>query len=94
MARDSRSVTGKDELKDLDVQREVWRRDEVKSPCVKLCVVHPEERICVGCYRTIEEISTWSRLSPEARAEITADLPARAPRLARRRGGRKGRLDR
>ena len=25
-----------------------WKRDEVDSPCVKLCVVHPEERICVG----------------------------------------------
>lgn len=69
-------------------------RDEVESPCVKLCVIHPEERLCVGCMRTIEEISTWSRLSPAARAEIIADLPARIPRLAKRRGGRIGRLDR
>lgn len=69
-------------------------RAEVDSPCVKLCVIHPEERLCVGCMRTIEEISGWSRLTPEARAEIVADLPARAPRLAKRRGGRIGRLDR
>lgn len=73
---------------------EVWRRVEVESPCVKLCVVHPEERICVGCYRTIEEITIWTRLSPQARAEIIADLPNRAPRLRLRRGGRAGRLDR
>ncbi|MDP3265029.1 MAG: DUF1289 domain-containing protein [Tabrizicola sp.] len=73
---------------------DIWMRDEVQSPCVKLCVVHPEERLCVGCFRTIEEISTWSRLSHEERAEIMADLPARAPRLAKRRGGRMGRLDR
>ena len=73
---------------------DIWKRDEVQSPCVKLCVVHPEERLCVGCYRTIEEISAWSRLSHEDRATIMADLPARAPRLARRRGGRIGRLDR
>lgn len=73
---------------------DIWKRDEVQSPCVKLCVVHPEERLCVGCYRTIEEITAWSRLTHEARAEIMADLPARAPRLARRRGGRIGRLDR
>jgi uncharacterized protein len=72
---------------------EVWMRDEVQSPCVKLCVIHPEERLCVGCYRTIDEIATWSRLTPALRAEIIADLPARAPRLARRRGGRLGRLD-
>jgi predicted Fe-S protein YdhL (DUF1289 family) len=81
-------------VKDLDVKHEVWQRDEIQSPCIKLCVVHPEERICIGCYRTIEEISAWSRLSSEARAEITADLPARAPRLSKRRGGRMGRLDR
>ena len=73
---------------------EVWKRDEIQSPCVKLCVVHPEERICVGCLRSIDEITSWSRLSHEARASVMADLPARAPRLAKRRGGRMGRLDR
>ena len=73
---------------------EVWARREVDSPCVKQCVVHPEERLCVGCYRSIEEIATWSRLSPEARQAIIADLPSRAPRLIKRRGGRMGRLDR
>lgn len=73
---------------------EVWARDEVESPCVKLCVIHPEERLCVGCYRSIEEISAWSRMTAAARAAVVADLPARAPRMARRRGGRMGRLDR
>lgn len=73
---------------------EVWVRDEIESPCVKLCVVHPEERLCVGCFRTIEEIATWSRLTAAERREIMADLPERAPRLVRRRGGRMGRLDR
>jgi uncharacterized protein len=76
------------------VKDEVWKRDEIQSPCVKLCVVHPEERLCVGCLRSMEEIATWSRLSHEARTAVMADLPARAPRLAKRRGGRMGRLDR
>jgi predicted Fe-S protein YdhL (DUF1289 family) len=76
------------------VKDEVWERDEIQSPCVKLCVVHPEARLCVGCYRSIEEITAWSRLSPEARAAVMAELPLRAPRLAQRRGGRAGRLDR
>lgn len=71
---------------------DVWKRDEVQSPCVKLCVVHPEERICVGCYRSIDEISSWSRLSPAERTAIMADLPARAPRLQKRRGGRMARV--
>lgn len=70
----------------------VWKRDEVASPCVQICVVHPAERICTGCYRTIDEIARWSRMTAEERAEILAALPARAPRLARRRGGRAARL--
>ncbi|MEZ5798436.1 MAG: DUF1289 domain-containing protein [Paracoccaceae bacterium] len=70
---------------------DVWKRDEAQSPCVKLCVVHPEERLCVGCYRSIEEISAWSRMTPEARSAVMADLPSRAPRLAKRRGGRMAR---
>ena len=73
---------------------EIWERAEVDSPCIKICVIHPEERICVGCYRSIEEIATWSRLTPGERRAIMADLPARLPKLAKRRGGRMGRLDR
>ena len=71
---------------------EVWSRDEVQSPCIKLCTIHPAERICVGCYRSIDEISAWSRLTPDARRSIMAELPNRAPRLAKRRGGRMGRV--
>jgi predicted Fe-S protein YdhL (DUF1289 family) len=74
------------------VTDEVWSRDEVQSPCIKLCTIHPAERICVGCYRSIDEISAWSRLSPDARRSIMAELPSRAPRLAKRRGGRMGRV--
>ena len=81
-------------VKDVQDKDEVWMRDEIDSPCVKLCVIHPEERLCVGCFRTIEEISNWSRLTHAARADIMADLPDREPKLAKRRGGRIGRLDR
>ena len=73
---------------------EVWMRDEVESPCVKLCVIHPEARLCIGCLRSIEEITMWSRMTRENRTAIMAELPERAPRVAaRRRGGRAARLD-
>ena len=67
---------------------EVWQRDEIQSPCIKICVIHPSERLCTGCHRTIEEISSWSRLSSEQRKHIIKELPNRAFRLKRRRGGR------
>lgn len=71
---------------------EVWKRAEVESPCVKLCVIHAESRLCMGCYRTIDEITAWSGMSPEARRTVMAELPARAPLVkGARRGGRAGR---
>lgn len=76
-----------------DERDEIWRRDEVESPCVKLCLIHPEARLCVGCYRSIDEITAWSRMSHEAREAIMAELPARAPQMVRRRGGRAGRVE-
>ena len=72
----------------------LWKRDEIESPCVQICVVHPETRICTGCYRTIDEITDWSRMTPEARSTIMDDLPARADQLKVRRGGRAARLKR
>lgn len=73
---------------------DVWKRDEVQSPCIKICVVHPEARICTGCYRSIDEISGWSKLSNAERAAIMAELPGRASSLTKRRGGRRARVNR
>jgi predicted Fe-S protein YdhL (DUF1289 family) len=72
----------------------VWSRDEVESPCVRVCVVHPEARICTGCLRSIDEITRWSRLSTDERRAIIAALPDRADLLKKRRGGRAARLGR
>ena len=57
---------------------EVWKRAEVESPCVKICVVHPEARLCTGCLRSIDEIGRWSRMSAEERRQIMDALPSRA----------------
>ncbi|MDQ2089202.1 DUF1289 domain-containing protein [Marimonas arenosa] len=73
---------------------DIWKRDEIESPCVKICVLHPEEGLCTGCHRSRDEIALWSRLSPEQRRAIMAELPSRATRLSRRRGGRAARLAR
>ena len=70
---------------------EIWERDEVQSPCIKICVIHPQERICAGCLRSIDEISSWSKMNDAERAAILEELPARAPLLRKRRGGRAAR---
>lgn len=72
----------------------VWTRNEVQSPCIQVCVVHPEAKICTGCLRTTDEIARWSRMDDAERAAILRELPDRAPRLRKRRGGRTARLAR
>lgn len=71
-----------------------WVRNEVESPCVKICVVHPEARVCTGCLRSIDEITRWIKMSPDERREIMEALPDRAGLLRKRRGGRAGRMGR
>jgi predicted Fe-S protein YdhL (DUF1289 family) len=73
---------------------EIWKRDEVESPCVKICVVHPEARICTGCLRSIDEIATWGRMTREERRAVMAELPGRQALLKVRRGGRAARMAR
>ncbi len=70
---------------------DIWKRDEPSSPCVNICVVHPRERLCTGCLRSVEEIAAWGRMGEDERRAIMAELPARAPRLKKRRGGRAAR---
>ena len=71
---------------------DIWQRDEIASPCIKICSLHPEARICVGCFRTGDEIARWTRMGAEARDAIMAELPGRASQLSVRRGGRLGRM--
>ncbi|MGB7243531.1 MAG: DUF1289 domain-containing protein [Sulfitobacter sp.] len=71
---------------------EIWTRDEIESPCIKICVVHPATRLCTGCLRSIDEIGAWSRMSAAARADVLSQLPARAAQFTKRRGGRAARL--
>ncbi len=71
---------------------DIWKRAEIESPCIKICVIHPEARLCTGCLRSIEEITMWSKMAPDRRRAIMAELPTRQAQLAKRRGGRAARL--
>jgi hypothetical protein len=73
---------------------DIWTRDEIVSPCIKICVIEPETRLCTGCLRTIDEITQWSRMAHQDRANVMAALPLRAPLLQKRKGGRAARLAR
>lgn len=69
----------------------IWRRTEIESPCQKICVMHPGSGLCVGCFRTRDEIAGWSRMTPDDRRAVMTDLPGRESLIAKRSGGRRGR---
>ena len=73
---------------------DVWERNEIESPCINICVVHPQSRLCTGCGRSIDEIRDWSAMDAEERRDIIALLPERVNAIPKRRGGRAARLKR
>jgi predicted Fe-S protein YdhL (DUF1289 family) len=52
-------------------------RDEVASPCINVCRMNPDTALCEGCFRTLDEIATWSAMNPEEKLGVLAKLPAR-----------------
>jgi hypothetical protein len=48
--------------------------DDVKSPCINVCRMHPTRGYCEGCFRTIDEIAGWSQFSPNEKRRVLAAL--------------------
>lgn len=47
------------------------------TPCIKVCFVDPAQNICVGCFRTMEELGRWTRMSDAQREAAKPKLEAR-----------------
>ncbi|MDN5568795.1 MAG: DUF1289 domain-containing protein [Paracoccus sp. (in: a-proteobacteria)] len=47
------------------------------SPCIQICQIETDHDLCIGCFRTLDEIACWGMLSPQARQAIMATLPER-----------------
>lgn len=61
----------------------------VASPCNDVCKMDDRSGLCLGCYRTLDEIATWSALDDAGRQAVVELLEsrraaARAERAARR----------
>ena len=53
----------------------------IKTPCVKVCVVDGESGLCLGCYRTLQEVAAWARFTEAEREVLMAELPGRRDRI-------------
>lgn len=58
-------------------KNEIWKRNEIESPCKKICIIHPISKLCIGCYRSAEEIRLWSNYSKKKRTKLLKELPHR-----------------
>ena len=44
------------------------RSQPIVSPCQNVCKI--EDNKCIGCHRTLEQISNWTKMSDEERKKI------------------------
>lgn len=51
--------------------------EPIWSPCKKVCVVDPAQTLCVGCFRTLEELGRWTLMTKDERLQVKAQLPER-----------------
>ena len=49
----------------------------IQSPCTSVCRMNPATGYCEGCFRTIPEITEWSRADDARRLEILAAVASR-----------------
>jgi predicted Fe-S protein YdhL (DUF1289 family) len=42
----------------------------ITSPCINICKMDDRNGLCLGCFRTLDEISVWSRTDDATRANI------------------------
>ncbi|MBO6503611.1 MAG: DUF1289 domain-containing protein [Kordiimonadaceae bacterium] len=51
----------------------------VESPCVKICKLDEAKSLCIGCYRTVEEIGEWRWATESRQKEILENAADRRP---------------
>ncbi|HVF64754.1 MAG TPA: DUF1289 domain-containing protein [Casimicrobiaceae bacterium] len=49
----------------------------VASPCTSVCTIDPASGLCLGCFRSLDEIAGWSVFTDKEKREVLALLPER-----------------
>ncbi len=49
----------------------------IQSPCINICKMDAASGLCLGCFRTIDEITVWSRSDDATRTHILAAVARR-----------------
>lgn len=49
----------------------------IETPCVKICTLDAQRRLCLGCGRTVDEIARWGGMTAAERRRVMEQLPER-----------------
>lgn len=52
------------------------------SPCINVCRMDAQGKLCLGCQRTLEEIAGWSRFDNATRLLVLARVAERRAQQA------------
>ena len=48
------------------------------SPCVGVCSIDPKSKLCLGCFRSSDEIAIWSKIDNKRALEIMKEIKTRS----------------
>ncbi|WP_378950565.1 DUF1289 domain-containing protein [Mesorhizobium sp. ANAO-SY3R2] len=57
---------------------------KIETPCILVCSLDDRTGYCFGCGRTRDEVWAWSKMTPETRRAVMAELPARLETVERK----------
>ena len=71
----ARTQSYEKETRRTEKERSVYL--QMITPCVNRCKLDEDSKICLGCKRTVREITDWSQMTDEQRIKIIKELKHR-----------------
>lgn len=50
---------------------------DVPSPCISVCKMSSATELCIGCFRTLDEIGLWGRMDDATRHQVWRAIAGR-----------------
>ncbi|WP_084168630.1 DUF1289 domain-containing protein [Paraburkholderia acidipaludis] len=57
----------------------------LKSPCIDVCAFDGKTGLCIGCFRTRDEIRSWKKLTDYRRHQILNEKSRRRAKMTQGR---------
>ncbi len=58
--------------------RPIGLRPVIESPCNRICTLDPASGRCLGCGRSLDEITRWTQMTDAERAQVLAEARRRS----------------